>query len=415
MAEEPSPPEDPGSRALAYGPRAVNDPAGRVTEDRVTGKAPLALTRDDSGGDEVGGGSGAKSSVTLPSPFPPKLDAKLKPVAASHLLQKGVDGVAATKALKSMYFAVADLSDPSNILYASSRGTTQAFIASTAKLAIFFAAFQLRKVVREAADLLGDTVGKKDVPLFDEMIRQWRKPIGRYFHGTKTSRDSLPVLTQIFEATFVGPGWKIDFATTARGGTGRPFKTRLLKAIAESEDNDAATCTRDLGFPYIHGCLVEAGFRTSSRGLWLALDYGGQYWWPETGKEVGSAQAGTARSLVEMLTLLEFDQLVPGSRADMLTFMAGGAPIGASSYVDEGVSKALSAADKGTLDFRSKVGYTDAAESHCDAAIVKHASPAGAMRYTVALLRGFNEPAAVEAARLLDIAVVASHAPPPPP
>src|SRR3989442_14343222 len=104
--------DDPGSRALAYGQRAVDDPVARVTEDRVTGNGSLALARaDDLGGDETarGGGTGsAATSAQLPSPWPLRLDAKLTEVSAPHPLRAAVDVVAGTSRFKGMTFALAD-------------------------------------------------------------------------------------------------------------------------------------------------------------------------------------------------------------------------------------------------------------------------------------------------------------------
>ena len=318
--------DDPGSRALAYGQRAVDDPAARVTEDRVTGNGPLALARtDDGGGEETPGGGGSTgTSASLPSPWPSKLDAGLKEVTAPHLLRAAVDVVAGTRAFKGMTFALADLSTNGERLYAGSHDNEQRFIASTGKIAILFAAFQLRKAMREAGALLTDKALKQDTQVFDAIMRQWRAKIGHYFHGTKGSNDSLPSLAQIFTGTpLAAGGWNVEFAVQARGGTGRPFNDRLQSAVRNSDDEDAGLCIRDLGFPYINGCLAEAGLRKGGRGLWLALDYAGQFWWPETLADAGSPQAGTARSLVELMTLLEFDELVPGSRSDMLDMLSG--------------------------------------------------------------------------------------------
>jgi hypothetical protein len=404
--------DDPGSRALAYGQRAVDDPRARVTEDRVTGNA-LALARDDDAGDQTpgGGGSGA-TSVSLPSPWPPTLDAKLTDVSAPHPLRAAMDVVSGNAHFKGMTFALADLSTAGTRSYAGSHDNEQRFIASTGKLAILFAAFQLRKAMREAGALVTDKAVKKDTQLFDAVMRQWRAKIGRYFHGTKGSNDSLPSLAEIFVGTpRAAGGWGVDFASTPRGGTGRAFTDRLKQAVMNSDDDDAGSCIRDLGFPYVNGCLAEAGIRKRGKGLWVALDYAGQFWWPETFNEVGSPQAATARSLVDLMTLLEFDELVPGSRSEMIDLLSGaraGSPVGVISYITIGLRKYLPTAARATLDVRAKVGYT-VANTHTDTAIVKHAAKPVDVRYTVAILNAVDADMAEDAARALDSALVASH------
>jgi hypothetical protein len=411
--------DDPGSRALSYGQRAIDEPSARVTEDRVTGSRSLALARSDDGGfAETAGGSGATTSVRLPSPWPPRLDAKLAEVGAHDPLRAGIEIVASLSRFKGMAFSVADFTSSGTRAYASSHDKEQRFIASTAKLAILFAVFQLRKALREAAVLVTDAKVTQDTQLFQAVMRQWGPKIGRYFHGSKGSDDSLPSLSQIFKGTQRGSGgWEIAFADTPRGGTGRAFTDRLMFAIRYSDDEEAGSCIRDLGFPYIHGCMAEAGIWKRGRGLWVALDYAGHLWWPETANEVGSAQACTARSLVELMTLLEFDELVPGSRAEMRDLLAGVRPgtsfASAISYVKGGIEQALSHAEFATLDVRSKVGFTGA-NTHCDAAIVSHDSKAGNVRYAVAVLNAVDANTAQAAARDVDVVLIASHLPQPP-
>jgi hypothetical protein len=419
--------DDPGSRALAYGPRVADDVAGRVTRDRVTRDGALAFTRDDEAPDDQipgggsGGGGGAPAPATpvkLPSPFPPKLDAKLQEVTAPHPLRAAVDGVAGKPRQKKMALALCDLTTSGQRLYAGVRDGEQRFIASTAKLAVLFASFQLRKALREAGNLVTDKKITKDTQFFDAVMRQWRPLIRRHFHKPQGSNDSLPSLAQIFEATpRASGGWDVDFATTARGNTGAPYNGRLLNTMRHSDDAAAGRCITDLGFPYLNGCLAEAGFYKRPRGLWVSLNYAGQLWWPETVKDRGTTQAGTARSLVELMTLLELDELVPGTRKEMFDLMAGMDPGLAKyggSFAREGVLIAVpDANDQRSIEIRGKFGFTYDPGTNCDAALVKHAASPDPVRYTAAYLNGELAGDAREAARALDVALVASRKPPP--
>jgi hypothetical protein len=343
------------------------------------------------------------SSTALPSPWPQRLDAHLTEVGAGFPLRAALDVVSATAPFKKIAFAVADLSQSGSRCYAGVRDTEQRFIASTGKLAILFAAFQLRKVVREAALLVTDARITKESDLFAAITRAWRPQIGRYFHGSADSNNSLPALGTIFKATpRDAGGWSIEFNDSRRG-----FGERLQGAVMNSVDNDAGSCIRDLGFPYIHGCLAEAGMWKGGRGLWISLNYAGTWWWPTTVKDMGSSQAATARSLVQLLTLLEFDELVPGSRSEMLDLLSGvraGKSIGVISYISNGIMGYLPEAAQKTLDIRAKVGYTGE-NTHSDAAIVKHSTKAGDLKYAVAILDALDEDTAEAAARALDIAL----------
>jgi hypothetical protein len=115
--------------------------------------------------------------------------------------------------------------------------------------------------------------------------------------------------------------------------------------------------------------------------------------------------------------ILEFDELVPGSRSEMIDLLSGaraGNSVGAISYVTNSLWHHLPSAQRATLDVRAKVGFTGP-NTHTDAAIVKQASAAGDVRYTVAILNAADPNTAEAAARALDITLVASHQPSPSP
>ena len=410
--------DDPGSRALEYGQRAADDPATRVTQDRVTSEGALAYASINADGEESPGGGG--SSAALPLPWPPVLDARLTAVPKSHLLQTALDVVAAgTAKRKNIAFAIVDLTEAGTRSYVGAHDKEQRFIASTGKLAILFAAFQLRKSVREAAALITDKAIKTDLQLFAAILRPWRREIARFFKGGEGSQNSLPSLAEIFTATpRPAGGWQVEFADTPRGGTGIAFTDRLRSAVKDSDDPNAGKCISLLGFPYIHGCMVKAGFWARGKGLWLSLNYWGLFWWKDAVKEFGTAQGSTAHVLAQVLTLLEFDELVPGNRTEMIELLAGaraGRTVPALSFVTQGLLGYLPEAERGTLDVRSKVGFIDKPATSCDAAIVRHDSAGTALRYVVVILNAEDDEVARDAARALDIAIATLHKPPSPP
>ena len=354
----------------------------------------------------------AERDPTLPSPWPPRLDAQLVTIDKKDPLQRAVTLVGGTARFKGMAFAIADLSRGGQRKYVGSRDNEQRFVASTGKLAILFAAFQLRKVLREAALLLTDPSVKTQSQLFAAIMRQWRGKIGRYFHGTKDSRDKLPSLERIFKGTARSDGgWDVDFSDKVPAGAQSTFVENLRSAVLWSVDDNAARCVRDLGFPYIHGCAAEAGLWKDGRGLWLALDYGGQFWWPDTFNEVGTPQAATAGSLVQFMTLLDTDELVPGSGTEMCDMLSGarsGSSQGALSHITDGLLR-LPKEELKTLQTRAKVGYTGE-NTHTDVAIVKRRSASAELRYVVAVIGALDGTTAEDAAFVLDSVIAGAAA-----
>ncbi|MEO7965023.1 MAG: hypothetical protein ABIT38_14055 [Gemmatimonadaceae bacterium] len=88
--------------------------------------------------------------------------------------------------------------------------------------------------------------------------------------------------------------------------------------------------------------------------------------------------------------------------------------VGVISYVASAVVKATTTAQHASLEVCAKGGYTGAA-THCDAATVQHPSDAGDVLYAVVLLNAESDTVAIESARVLDLALVTSRKPPPPP
>jgi hypothetical protein len=251
--------------------------------------------------------------------------------------------------------ALVDLTKGSNAPeFAGVRYAEQVFIASVAKIAPLFAAFQLQQDIREMA--------------------RRRNPIGSVFHWARerwadtqhdpggavvpfTRRISLtgklvlvngkklplidprtPDLDIIFESAASpfafrsNPTTFDDLKTAirnfARGGTsktellGKPaidalaFWQRMMVVgggLVPASNYAVATLVRDLGFAYIASSLIQSGLYDPARGggLWLGADHDGILW--SGAPAGGSSQSGTAGSLAAYMTLLAQDRLVSAS------------------------------------------------------------------------------------------------------
>jgi hypothetical protein len=175
--------------------------------------------------------------------------------------------------------------------YGGLNDRSEYFVASLAKIAAMYAAYQLRSFVREYAatfqgmveDLL-PILEKQITPLIESQVPVFSK--------------NHPALTKIFTASynFSGPGFLVDFSSTnaldsklnelyaleeSHGVTAfnetqkLGFLDRLKLMIQWSSNCGACTCIRDLGFQYINAALKKAGFfdAASSTGLWLGASY----------------------------------------------------------------------------------------------------------------------------------------------
>jgi Beta-lactamase enzyme family len=109
------------------------------------------------------------------------------------------------------------------------------------------------------------------------------------------------------------------------------FLDRMKLAIGWSDNIAAATCVRDVGYPYMAALAFQSGLyeydeqaRNGPGGLWLGGDYTkGAVAGPWKVSPVGKfPSAGTAKALATFMTLLARDRLVdPKASAEMRDLM----------------------------------------------------------------------------------------------
>jgi hypothetical protein len=381
--------DDP--RAVTAAQRAVDDPAARVLENRYTDF------------DEPGGGGGGGPAI--PSPYPTRVDPGLRTAPNDHRLSEALRMVTAQKAYEHLRLAVADITDdPNRPLYVGYRDTEQTFIASSAKLAILLPAFALREAARTAAAAI---TAKNEADFFKQLAQAWRKPFERHFRGGKANntRPDLQRILSAKRAKDTDP-FTVDFTMQeAVDWAQRGFHQRMLLALKYSDNEAAASCIRDLGFPYIHGVHKSAGLFTRN-GLWVSLDFGGRHWDPAFG---GSGQAATARSLAELLTLVAQDRLVASGLAAEIRLLMGTYPgASAGSDLGRGILDRLPEAEEAALSLQGKIGYADGL--FADAIILRRISAKGRkLAYVAVALGGKSHDEIKQAGVALDDCVLLAH------
>jgi hypothetical protein len=248
--------------------------------------------------------------------------------APSDSLQAYVNGIAIKPPFNRMGIALVDLTRGHG-LYAGAKDLQQIYVASLAKIAAMFAAYQLRQAVRSAAKSVA--AGSPD-DLWKAITEAWSPSVSK---RVPDRPSDFPKLRNIFAASG-GPGhWDIDFTDQqkswddiTRVGDGLPgdlrFRDRMKLMIANSNNHAAASCIDDIGFQYLNGALAaeELFSKSSGGGLWIALDYGGHRW----GKSVsgGWAQGATAAAVARFMALAETNRLVDADASnemrDMMSF-----------------------------------------------------------------------------------------------
>jgi hypothetical protein len=257
-------------------------------------------------------------------------------------------------------------------------------VASIAKLAVLFAAHQLRA---DCEVILG-TAGIADSGDADERATAAAAAVVAAFAASNDSElqaiakspTNMPILDRIFDLTgFLAPGSRsrrtLEFSDIKSGTSGaeddKSFSDRLFDTINASDDDGAASCIADVGLPYIQALLTRSGLADVSapkKGLWLASSYGS---WPRRKKSrviksgtseracesLGSkrglgftGQGGTVRALATFMLLLHRGQLVNKAAClEMKRLMDDSAEL----FLKEGLTKSV-ASPKSCW---SKVGY----------------------------------------------------------
>jgi hypothetical protein len=207
-------------------------------------------------------------------------------------------------------FTIADLSSgappfPS----ASYNGDEIDFIASEAKVAAMYAAFELRDLVRRFAKKPGvtpDNLFKKLKKYVDPQIiadgpllKKGENISGKLVAITDVHRK--PRYSEVF---FQNPDGTVAFS--------EPYNEALEAMIIESSDLKAATVIHGIGYSFLNGILEARGFAgdafNPNQGMWLAADYVGTY--PKVRGVISvndgpAGIAGTTAKIARMVAMID--------------------------------------------------------------------------------------------------------------
>jgi hypothetical protein len=256
--------------------------------------------------------------------------------------------------LRNVSFAVVDLKDFNHPRYAGHMDTVERAAASMGKIAVLYAAFQLRadlesiierSLILSASDISKGLRDRLTEPARDAEVKRIVQP------------GPPPKLERIYSFGDGGRGWKVEFldqpedrqGTALRDvhrisepGDDQPgdlpaarqvmkqisFLGRLRLALHWSDDVAAATCIRDLGFRYINALMHQAGLRDDTNGgLWIGVDYDfGSFDLSPVG---GFKQAATARAAATLMTLIARNRLIDfNTSEEMLALLEKDGPLG---------------------------------------------------------------------------------------
>ena len=172
--------------------------------------------------------------------------------------------------------------------------TVAMYGASSPKMLTVYAAFQLRRDLREMAEDQAIPTGKE---LLDFALATWK--------GKKVG-SGLPDLKFLFDILHWTSGQPNDINFAAAAKT----------ALNSVSDNDSASLIiSGVGFPYIASVAWQSGLRHSTRGgLWLSQSYDGTTWADSPAmKAPAFVHNLTALSAATFLTLLAQGRLVDDS------------------------------------------------------------------------------------------------------
>jgi hypothetical protein len=305
----------------------------------------------------------------------------------------------------SLTLALVDVTDPAAPVFAGIRAEDTVFIASMAKIAVLYAAFELRKRLQDA--ISGVLVATSVPAIVAQVKKTWQPLIDAKKPKDAAAFTGFPNLTDIFDITPSGASWSVTFTTKGDINTladkesaqwpllsGKFGFKELLFLMASFSNNDAAArCITTLSYEYINAALVVAGlYENGKGGLWLAAPYPHKpgaaltenLWMQEPlNKDSNTTrryQVSSAKAAAAMFTLLAQRKLVDATSSDeMLDFLQAG--------TNDFVQNALADASRDVNSIRTKIGVIDklywSQTSLVERNLVDHSKP---IRYVISIL-----------------------------
>jgi len=362
-----------------------------------SGSTQVAMA-DTDGGVSIDAGKGGDDEIVISgSPFGGPYDPGFVNAEAAF--------ANCIKVPDSLTLALVDVTDPAAPVFAGIRAEDTVFIASMAKIAALYAAFELRKRLQDG--ISGVPVTTPVPALIAQVKKTWQPLIDAKKPKDAAAFAGFPNLTDIFDITPSGASWSVTFTTKGDINTladkesaqwpllnGKfGFKELLLLMASFSNNDAAARCITTLSYEYINAALVVAGlYQNGKGGLWLAAPYPHKpgaaltetLWMQEPlNKDPNTTrryQVSSAKAAAAMFTLLAQRKLVDATSSDeMLDFLQAG--------TNDFVQNALVDASRDVNSIRTKIGVIDklywSQTSLVERNLVDHGKP---IRYVISIL-----------------------------
>ncbi len=201
--------------------------------------------------------------------------------------------------------------------------TREDYIASEAKAGVMFAAYGLRDMVLRYIETNSPATPKA---LFDGLRSDLDATIARASAlvqgGAVEPKHRVPSYETMFTATGAAGKVSIGFSST--------YRLALDDMMISSDNTRAGDCIRGMGYGYLNGALAAAGLfdTTNKNGIWVAGDFSFGKRWPYIRIDCsndcdadgcGVAQAGTSRTMAQLMAIMLFDNALRGNARDEMT------------------------------------------------------------------------------------------------
>lgn len=293
--------------------RSFQQRKGLVVDGLVGSKTEAALI-----------GAGAGSPTGTPGGRPSSLPVSLFPARPAdpltadpkmdQALKDAIANVERTRRLAPgtfpVRFTLVEVTDASAGSFPSAGylETETDYIASEAKVAVMYSAYALRDMVQRFAVATGANPANLFVLLARQMDPSIAKASGRIDLSLLMNVHRLPLYRNVFAMNPTSLGLRA--AVTFTPG----FSRALEGMIVPSNNADAGTCVRGVGYGYLNGALAAGGFfdPASGQGLWVAGDFQSKYPYVRiVSRNDGLvAQAGTTRDMAKLVALIMTDRLI---------------------------------------------------------------------------------------------------------
>jgi Beta-lactamase enzyme family len=353
--------------------------------ETVEGGVDAAKKAADAGSPPDGGnGDGGASPISSPFPAAPYA---LTFSATPQILSNSFAAITAQPKFKGLRFALIDLTDTQPV-YLGNNDVIQTFIASTAKIAVMYAALELRKAVQNNMRSVAGVDGDAKLKQLEAIWATSPKP-----YPNRSGGPWPPRLSNIFEPTAATNGaWKVDFRSdhdfrepnrtkslnTIATLHDKPslvnlkFRDRMELMIGWSDNNATATCINDMGFQYLNGVLAAAGFydkkakATDGGGLWIGSNYGtfpglSSRFQPNDGIDYQGItnQGSTAQVLARYMALVASKTLVDATASDEILIMTDRSYARTvTGFNTRWIRDELENKGRNVIEVHAKVGFT---------------------------------------------------------